>query len=124
MKNHQTSSTLIYVVAARRYNFKVDIVTLNKPFLLKHLGIQSHFYFQVVKVVEVEVVMMKAVTVESTVMTMMIWILDLHLAVPHLVVLVEIGLFVCLNPGFISEYFWNFIHGYMTRSLEYSSPQK
>ena len=42
MKNHQTSSTLYYVVAARRYNFKVDIVTLNKPFLLKHLGIQSH----------------------------------------------------------------------------------
>lgn len=63
-------------------------------------------YFQVVKVVEVEVVTMTAATmVESTVMTTMIWTLDLHLAVPHLVVLVEIGLFVCLNPGFISEYF-------------------
>ena len=54
-------------------------------------------YFQVVKVVEVEVVeTMKAATVESTVMTTMIWILNLHLAVPHLAVLVEIGLFVCL----------------------------
>ena len=62
-------------------------------------------YFQVVKVVEVEVVAaMRATMVESTVMTTMIWTLDLHLAVPHLVVLVEIGLFVCLNPGFISEY--------------------
>ena len=54
-------------------------------------------YFQVVKVVEVEVVVaMKATMVESTVMTTMIWTLDRHLAVPHLVVLVEIGLFVCL----------------------------
>ena len=54
-------------------------------------------YFQVVKVVEVEVVVaMKATMVESTVMTTMIWTLDLHLAVPHLVVLVEIGWFVCL----------------------------
>ena len=76
-------------------------------------------YFQVVKVAEVEVVMMKAMTVESTVMTTMIWILDLHLAVPHLVVLVEIGLFVCLNLGFISEYIGNFIHGHMTRSSKY-----
>ena len=66
-------------------------------------------YFQVVKVVEVEVVVaMKATMVESTVMTTMIWTLDLHLAVPHLVVLVEIGLFVCLNPGFIFEYFGKF----------------
>ena len=54
-------------------------------------------YFQVVKVVEAEVVeTMKAATVESTVMTTMIRKLNLHLAVPHLVVLVEIGLFVCL----------------------------
>ena len=81
-------------------------------------------YFQVVKVVEVEGVTMMATMVESTVMTTMIWTLDLHLAVPHLVVLVETGLFVCLNPESISEYFWDFIHGYMTRSLEYSTPQK
>ena len=80
-------------------------------------------YFQVVKVVEVEVVTMKATMAESTVMTTMIWTLDLHLAVPHLVVLVETGLFVCLNSESISEYFWDFIHGYMTRSLEYSTPQ-
>ena len=67
-------------------------------------------YFQVVKVVEVEVVVaMKATMVESTVMTTMIWTLDLHLAVPHLVVLVEIGLFVCLNPGFISDYFGDIV---------------
>ena len=71
---------------------------------------------------------MRATMVESTVMTTMIWTLDLHLAVPHLVVLVEIGLFiclfVCLNPGFISEYFGNFIHGYMARPFEYSTIQK
>ena len=82
-------------------------------------------YFQVVKVVEVEVVVaMKATMVESTVMTTMIWTLDLHLAVPHLVVLVEIGLFVFLNPGFISEYFMDLIHGYMARPFEYSTIQK
>ena len=80
-------------------------------------------YFQVVKVVEVEVVTMKAMMVESTVMTTMIWTLDLHLAVPHLVVLVEIGLFVRLNLGFISEYFGDFIHGYMARPFEYSTIQ-
>ena len=80
-------------------------------------------YFQVVKVVEVEVVTMTATMVESIVMTTMIWTLDLHLAVPHLVVLVETGLFVCSNPESISEYFWDFIHRYMTRYLEYSTPQ-
>ena len=59
-------------------------------------------YFQVVKVVEVEVVVaMKATMVESTVMTTMIWTLDLHLAVPHLVVLVEIGWLVCLFKSWI-----------------------
>ena len=67
---------------------------------------------------------MTAMMEESTVMITMIWTLDLHLAVLHLVVLVEIGLFVCLNPGFISEYLGNFIHGYMTRSFEYSTIQK
>ena len=60
-------------------------------------------YFQVVKVVEVEVVeTMKAATVESTVMTTMIWILNLHLAVPHLAVLVEIGLFVLILGSLLS----------------------
>ena len=74
-------------------------------------------YFQVVKVVEVEVVeTMKAATVESTVMTTMIWILNLHLAVPHLAVLVEIGLFVCFNFGFTPEYCGDFIQGYHTQN--------
>merc|ERR1712129_464917 len=40
---------------------------------------------------------MKAVTVESTVMTTMIWILNLHLAVPHLAVLVEIGVLTLME---------------------------
>ena len=81
-------------------------------------------YFQVVKVAEVEVVTMTATMVESIVMITMIWTLDLHLAVLHLVVLVEIGLFVCLNPGFISEYFRDLINGYMARPFEYSTIQK
>ena len=67
-------------------------------------------YFQVVKVAEVEVVTMTATMVESTVMITMIWTLDLHLAVPHLVVLVEIGLFVSLFKSWIYfRVFWGYM---------------
>merc|ERR1711997_1109081 len=55
----------------------------------------------VVKVAEVEVVTMTATMVESTVMITMIWTLDLHLAVLHLVVLVEIGVLTLMELSFL-----------------------
>merc|ERR1719183_2553946 len=42
-----------------------------------------------------------ATMVESTVMTTMIWTLDLHLVVPHLVVLVETGVLTLMELSFL-----------------------
>merc|ERR1712051_882472 len=79
----------------------IPLVPLYLVLMILPVLIPMESEFLVVKVVEVEVVTMTAMMVESTVMTTMIWTLDLHLAVPHLVVLVEIGVLTLMELSFL-----------------------
>merc|ERR1712051_1163405 len=79
----------------------IPLVPLYLVLMILPVLIPMESEFLVVKVVEVEGVTMMATMVESTVMTTMTWTLDLHLVVPHLVVLVEIGVLTLMELSFL-----------------------